>query len=492
MNWIADHWIVLVMFAGYMVLMVYHAIVGKRRTHELSDYYVGGRSMGGIVLGLSFFATYSSTNSFVGFSGQAYSYGAAWLLLAPMAVVFSLAAWMFVAPRLRAFTEQLDSVTVPDFIGFRFDSTAARFTSALIVLFASFLYMTAIFKGIGNLLEIFLDIPYALAILVVLIVVMVYTAVGGFISVVRTDAVQGVVMAIAAVLLFAGTISAAGGFGAIADLRAAPATSELFRWDTAMPFPVLIGIIMAGTMKFLVDPRQLSRFYALKDERARKQGLWVSTITFLFVYSMLLPIGLYAHTVIGDGLTETDLVIPTLLNGATFAAPVAAFLLVAMVAAAMSSLDSVLLVMASTCERDVVGMWQRSLSDTKALKATRWYVALFAIVTAAIALNPPGQIVDLTVFSGGLYASCFFPAIVLGLYWRGGTGVGTVSSFVVGTLTYTIWRALPVSDVVHEVFPAMILATVTYVVGGMFLGKRPETVVAALFDRVEDGVRRAE
>ena len=372
--------------------------------------------MGGIVLGLSFFATYSSTNSFVGFSGQAYSYGASWLLLAPAAVVFSLLAWMFVAPRLRAFTEQLDSVTVPDFIGFRFDSTAARFTAALIVLFASFLYMTAIFKGIGNLLEVFLDIPYAAAIFIVLIVVMLYTAVGGFISVVRTDAVQGVVMAIAALLLFGGTISAAGGLGAIADLRASAETADLFRWDTAMPFPVLVGIIMAGTMKFLVEPRQLSRFYALKDERARKQGLWISTLTFLLVYAMLLPIGLYAHAAIPGALTETDLVVPTLLDSDIFGAPISAFLLVAMIAAAMSSLDSVLLVMASTCERDVVGIWQRTLTDNRALKATRWYVGVFAIVTAAIALDPPGQIVDLTVFSGGLYASCFFPAIVLGLY----------------------------------------------------------------------------
>ena len=90
---------------------------------------------------------------------------------------------------------------------------------------------------------------------------------------------------------------------------------------------------------------------------------------------------------------------------------------------------------------------------------------------------------DLTVFSGGLYASCFFPAIVLGLYWRGGTGVGTVSSFVVGAFTYSIWRALTVSDVVHEVFPAMALATATYVIAGMFLGKRPESVVAELFKR---------
>ena len=164
-----------------------------------------------MVLGLSFFATYSSTNSFVGFSGQAYTYGAPWLLLAPTVVVFSLSAWLWIAPRLRAFTGAVDSVTLADYVGFRFESRIARSLAALIVISASFLYMIAVFKGVGSLLEIFLDIPYVAAIGFVFVVVMLYTAVGGFISVVKTDAVQGVVMVFAAILLFWGTVNSAGG-----------------------------------------------------------------------------------------------------------------------------------------------------------------------------------------------------------------------------------------------------------------------------------------
>ena len=107
MTWIADHWFVLTLLAGYTGLMVHHALVGKRQTKGVTDYYVGGRSMGGIALGISFFATYSSTNSFVGFSGQAYTYGAPWLLLTVSAVTFSFIAWKWIAPRLRDATESL-------------------------------------------------------------------------------------------------------------------------------------------------------------------------------------------------------------------------------------------------------------------------------------------------------------------------------------------------------------------------------------------------
>ena len=268
MAWLQAHWIALTLIAGYGALIFRHALEGRRGTKGRTDYYIGGRSMGGAVLGLSFFATYSSTNSFVGFSGQAYTYGAPWLLLAPIVVVFSLSAWLWIAPRLRAFTGAVDSVTLADYVGFRFESNIARSLAALIVISASFLYMIAVFKGVGSLLEIFLDIPYVAAIWFVFVVVMLYTAVGGFISVVKTDAVQGVVMVFAAILLFWGTVNSAGGIGAIESIRDAELTSELFRWDAAMPFPVLIGIIVAGTLKFIVDPRQLSRFYALADKRA--------------------------------------------------------------------------------------------------------------------------------------------------------------------------------------------------------------------------------
>ena len=213
------YWPVHLLLAVYTGVLAYHAWQGSRETHGLADYYVGGRSMGGVTLGLSFFATYSSTNSFVGFAGQSYEWGIAWLLLAPLTVIMSALAWRFVAPRLRAFTEELESLTIPDFIGFRFASTPARVVAAVIVLFASFFYMIAVFKGIGTLVQAFLEIPYEAAIVVVFVIVVAYTMIGGFISVVKTDAVQGVVMIIAAMLLFGGTVRAAGGVGALAAVR---------------------------------------------------------------------------------------------------------------------------------------------------------------------------------------------------------------------------------------------------------------------------------
>ncbi len=476
-----EYWMVHTLLALYSVMLAHHAWTGNRSTKGLADYYVGGRSMGGWVIGLSFFATYASTNSFVGFSGRTYAWGLPWLLFIPTAVGFSLFAWMVVAPRLRAFTAAMDSLTIPDFIGFRFGSTPARVFAALIVIAASFFYMTAVFKGIGNLLEVFLEIPYRLSIVIVFFVVMTYTMIGGFISVVKTDSVQGVVMMVAAILLFTGTVDAAGGLGAAWEVRDQPGGEALFSWGGGVAVPVLIGTMVAGLVKFAVEPRQLSRFFALEGDKAIRTGMWVSSLTFAAVFSLLIPVGIYARKLFPTGIEDTDLVVPTLLSE-VFGQGTSAFLLVAMVAAAMSSLDSVLLVMASTTERDVMSILRPGQSEEREMFWTKAWVALFAFITMLISLNPPGGIVELTAFSGALYGACFFPALVLGLHWRRGNGTAVMGSFVTGIVVLLAWDQVPGSAIIHEIFPAMMLSTAAYVLLSVRGEDGANEMVAALME----------
>lgn len=482
MTWLQSHWLVLLLLGVYTILLVRHAIAGVRQTKGLDDYYVGGRSMSGLALGISFFATYASTNSFVGFAGQSFSYGIPWLLIGPLLVLFCFIGWKWIAPRLYRFTVALESITIPDFIGFRFASRPARILSALIVLFASLLYMTAVFKGIGNLLETFLEIPYKVAIIIVFFIVMIYTAAGGFISVIKTDVVQGVIMMLAAVMLFVGTVTAAGGLDTFGEVRRNAETAHLFTWDAAMPFAVLLGILIASTMKLIVEPRQLSRFYALKSEAETKKGIWVSTLAFLFVFAMLIPIGIYAHHLVPADIADTDLIVPTLVaEGAIFPPLIGAFLVVAMIAAAMSSLDSVLLVMATTFHRDVASLLKPSTNDQSGIRSTRIYVAIFALITAIIALNPPGGIVALTSFSGSLYAACFLAPLVLGLFWRRGDSLTVFSSILAGFVILVVWRWLPLEVAIHPVFPSILASVVVYIAGALSRPSNPDPRVAEHF-----------
>ena len=195
-SWFAEHWFATALIAAYAAMLVVHARSGLRGTRGTADYFIGGRRFGGLAIGVSFYATFASTNSYLGHAGQGYEYGAPWLFMAVLLVLFGWLSWRFVAPRLRRFVADWDSVTVPDFLAVRFASDRVRRAAAAIIVFSSLLYLIAIFKGVGHIFQAFLGIPYEAAVALNLVIVMAYTSVGGFLSVVRTDVLQGVLMVI--------------------------------------------------------------------------------------------------------------------------------------------------------------------------------------------------------------------------------------------------------------------------------------------------------
>ena len=279
---------------------------------------------------------------------------------------------------------------------------------------------------------------------------------------VRTDVLQGVLMVVGALLLFGFVTHAAGGVGVIGQLGTRPDTTHLTELNAAIPFVVLVGITLAGSLKLLVDPRQVTRFYGLRDARSIRTGMWIAGIGILVVQFSLLPVGLYARFLL-DGVTDTDVIVPLLVTDPdVFPALVGDFLVVAILAAAMSSLDSVLLVAASVVVRDI-RMELGPLPDRSAIAWTRWGVIGFAVLGAAIALDPPGGIVEITIFSGSLYAVCFIPTIVIGLHWRRGNETAALAAFGTGIAVLVGWLLLGWQAHLHEVFPALAASTLVYI-----------------------------
>ena len=460
-SWLGQHWFAVALAIVYTAFLLAHARLGLCAGKTAAGFFIGDRRLGGAVIGVSFYATFASTNSYVGLAGKSYEYGLPWLTMAAMLVIFCWLSWRFVAPRMRRFAAAWGSLTVPDFLAVRFGSDRVRVAAAVVIVFSCLLYLIAVFKGAGNLLQVFVGIPYQVAVAVTLGLIVMYTMLGGFVSVVRTDVLQGSLMVVGSILLFYFITTAAGGVGVIAELPDEPSRAHLVELNGAIPFVVLIGIALAGSLKLLVDPRQVTRFYGLKDERSVRVGIWVAVIGILVIQVCLFPLGLYAHFLL-DGVTDTDLVVPTLVNDPGVIPPlVGDFLVIAILAAAMSSLDSVLLVAASVASRDIFG--RRRSNQTNVVKGARLGVAGFAVVAAVVALNPPGGIVEITIFSGSLFAVCFVPTILLGLHWRRGNEAAALTAFAVGIAVLLGWLLVGLGDFVHEVFPALFASTIAYV-----------------------------
>ena len=207
------------------------------------------------------------------------------------------------------------------------------------------------------------------------------------------------------------------------------------------------------------DPRQVSRFYALRDERSLRTGIWVAIGGIALIQLSLFPVGILARALL-DGVTDTDLVVPTLITDTSvFPLWVADCLIIAMVAAAMSSMDSVLLVAASVLYKDLV---ETVHPTAHPLTWTRIGVITLALLSAVVALDPPGGIIEITIFSGSLYAVCFLPAILFGLHWRRGTATGVLASMLLGVSVLVGWMLLGPRAQVHEVFPALVVSCCSY------------------------------
>lgn len=458
MNWLEEHWLRLLFMSGYLAMLAYHCWAAKRETHGLDDYLIGGRKLGGWVIALSFYATFVSTNSFVGHAGKSWDVGLIWYIKGVVIVLSCYMAWYLVAPRFFIKALEYKSLTSPDFLGHRYDSLNLRRISAIVIFMASVLYLVAVYKGSALALQQFLGLNYKAAAVAIFLVVTTYTLAGGFRSVVLADTVQGLLMAIGAVALILAVLYKGGG----ENIRAQD--PYLVSWQGKMPIMTIFGLAIAGGMKMLVDPRQISRIYGLKDQKALGVARIVSPLLILITYLCLLPIGAFARALIpADAINDSDLVTPFLLGTAEVFGPILSSLfLLVLLSAAMSSLDSVLLVAASSVGRDIRIIGDK---DPRVLTRTRVWVVVISLLGMLLALNPFGDIVGITGFSGFLYAACFLPTLVLGLYWKGGTAIGALSCVLLGSSTVSVWHFAKLSGWTtwHEVYVGFSVAILAYV-----------------------------
>ena len=464
MEWFAEHQWQLLFLCVYLGLLSYHCWIANRGTRNLEDYLVAGRGLGGWVVALSSYATFVSTNTFIGQAGKSWDVGIIWYCKAIVFGLLCYLSWYLVAPRFVQQTRRYNSLTVADFLGHRFNSRTVRRITSVVIVVASVLYLVAVYKGSAIALQEFLGLKYGPAVIVIFVIVTAYTLAGGFRSVVMTDAVQGLLMFAGAIALISVVVKQGGGLSQILDTLHTK-DPELVSWQGKLPLLSILGLAFAGGVKLLVEPRQLSRLYGLRDDQALRTARIAAPILIIVTYLCVLPIGALAHALIpASAINDSDKVVPYLLGTSQILGPVfSSFFLLVLLSAAMSSLDSVLLVAGSTISRD---LFSQSNHETKGIRTTRIWLFVVSLASMVLALNPIGDIVEVTAFSGSMYAACFLPTLVIGLYWTKGTAAGAISCLTTGSLVAIGWYSARKAGWTewHEVYPSVSLALIAFVI----------------------------
>ena len=472
----------IIVLVAYLGLLAAIGMIVSSRSRTAGDFAIGGRSVGPWVTALSFVAAYYSSVVIIGGGAFGWKFGLSTLWVgAGNVLVGTTLAWIVLGRRIRRFTENLDAMTLPGFFAGRYGSAEARIFSAATTGLDLIIYNVSVLTGMANSFEVLLELPYWSGVVISGVVILFYTAVGGYLAVVWTSFVQAIVMICALTLLTFMSLQKVGGMTALVDRlnTVDPGlvnTPGVWGWAGLISFTLIVSL---GTWGM---PQLLVRFYSIKNDKMLRLGTVIVTIG---ASVALLPYltGSIARALVPD-LASADQAIPALtklvLNdwgGALFLAGV--------VAAGMSTFAGVLIIISSSMVNDVwINGLGRTLTPAAELKANRVMSIAVGVISLLIALKPPALVLVLTAFSWAVIASTNLWPLLFGLYWKRTSPKAALWSMVCGVTAALLWQAWPRIGWLPEL-PVSLAGVHGFVVGttvgliviviGTFLGKSAPT-----------------
>ncbi|GAA1190375.1 sodium/pantothenate symporter [Brevibacterium paucivorans] len=465
---------ILLMFATMFPVAYLAVRRSRKQQNKTSGYYLGGRSLGPWVLIFTVLASAASAGTFIGTAGLTNAQGYGWVWGAVMQVPSAVIALGLVGKKYAIVARKLNLITFTDFFKERYESRVVTFLTSICMVIFLVAYMVAQFVGGARVLESITGINYFLLVVIFAGVVALYTAFGGFLAAAFTDAAQGIIMFVGGVALWIVVLTAVGGFAEIetgtkaldGDLYTLPGASG-FDLSMMISYAVMFGLLLSCL------PHVSVRAMSYRDSAALHKALIIGP-TLMVVFTLGFgAMGLIGRVMYPDA-ELADMVLPTLIID-HLPGPLAGAVLAAPLAAVMSTVDSMILVVSATLVRDLYrGFVKPNLSDKAQSTAGTWTSLGIGIIVLVLALRPPAFLQHIINFAiGGLEAGLFVP-LILGLYWKRGNALGAILALIGGMLYYLLAASFfPVLAFgMMPVLMATVCSLVLYVVAG-FVGPRP-------------------
>lgn len=469
-------WISIGLFAVFGIFISLTAAKSNKATAE--DYYLAGRKIGPAVAGLSYAATTYSAFMLIVLTGLTYR-GGIGALGFELIYFAGLALLVIFAPRFYLVSKHWGFISPAEMIGARYgDRNVARLTAIISLLFL-LPYCTTQMAGIGLLLSGATNQGLSLfqAVLVGAVMAIFWTLFAGLRSVAWTDAVQATVMIISGIAAVGFAVAALGGFPGLIDKTLANNPEWL-----SVPGPGLwsIGTFIALSLPWffftISNPQVSQRLFIIKDFKSLKRMiLWVMGFGLVFTQVAVLW-GFSALQLIPD-LENSSNATPALLGSGAIPTPVALLLIIGILAAAISTLDSIALTMGAMVSRDFLGSKSASASDKTQILTGRVVVVMVIVFASFFALQTASIVDELASLSAaGLMVTV--PSIVGAFFWPRATAGGALASLFGGAAT-AIWLALINGVSVFDPILSVTVATVTvslFVIGSLLTKPKPDAL----------------
>lgn len=492
-------------FVIYLIFMLAIGIWAYMRTNDSSDYMLGGRGLGGAVTALSAGASDMSGWILMGLPGAIYFSGLSDSWLAVFLVIGAYLNWKFIAGRLRSYTEIADNaLTLPDYFAGRFHDSGKwlRIAAVLVMIVFYGYYIGSGLVAGSKLFESSFGYDYNTALLISTIVIISYTFLGGFLAVSWTDFFQGLIIAISLVVAPIVLLVEYNGLSGITEgvqsageamgkENLASFTAGLFDADDTFKWIGFFSLVGWG-FGYFGQPHILARFMAIKSvntvPQARRIGMtWMIICVIGAVFIGFAGIAYFAgdFTASEYKLLSAEEVaalntsagaekVFLVLTQALFNPWLAGFLLAAIMAAVMSTIDSQLLAVSSSVTEDIYKPHMRpDASEKELVWVNRFVVLLVAGVGIGVAMSGSKNVLNLVGQAWAGFGAAFGPVIILSLLWKHMTRQGALAGILTGGITVLVWDYLGSNTDIaifdlFEIIPGFFLAMAAiYIVSKM-------------------------
>ena len=436
------HWGEISVIAGYLLFLLLIGLIGwrSRKANTMTDFYLGGKSTGVWVLLLTLYATQYSGNTLFGFTGKTYRVGFSWTVSVQF-MTSIVVAYLFFAPKLFELSRQLTFVTPADFLQHRFNYRPLTLTASVVMMVAIANFLLAQMMAMGKAVEGLFDIDpylaYCSGVIFLAGIILVYETLGGFRAVAWTDAIQGCILMFGfAALLFLM-------FRQFGSLESATRLLEEHSPEKLSP-PTWSGIREWVSYLFIVAigcslyPQAIQRIYCAKNSTTLRRSLMVMACLPLVTTSVSIIAGIMGRAYLPDLTPEqTDSLLTILCREVQQETLLGRWLVVvlfaAILAAIMSTADSIILSLSSMLTKDIYGgWWSPSASESQMMlvgKRCGWFF-VFAGVSGAILLRDTTLVTMLDRKLDLLAQLC--PAFMISLWWKKLDGQSVFRGMLVG------------------------------------------------------------
>lgn len=438
----------------------------NKRTKSTSDYWVGGSSVGPWVTAISYVGTYYSTVALVGGPSYTFKYGLGYGIwqVAGTTWLFGMLPFLLMAVQIRKISGRLGAVTVPGWLSARFGYEKIRLYAAVVIALLVIPYGTAVIQATGILLSKVAGIPYLIGIILTAVTVTIYLGFSGYLGVAWNDTIQGWIMMAGALMIAPIALSKVGGINGLLN--------TLYTYDPKLleiPGNLAPGkfVSLAFVWGFICwgQPQLITRFQGIKDSKSLGISMVIATVFTTVLATGFHFNGLLSRALYGDSLASLDQAIPQL---AADMLPVwaGAIFVSAAVAASMSTLSSSGLVAGSAIAKDLYEDYYIvkkgiKIDGAKALKISKRVTTLAMLASFALAINPPGIVFQLAIFSQGTIAATLTGSLMYGIYWKRANWQGCMASMISGTVVTLAWYLFD-GPWVHPYLPGMITSLLMF------------------------------